>query len=35
MEAELIEPSLYFNMDPTAAKRFAQAFDDRMNNLAL
>jgi len=35
MEAELIEPSLYFNMDPTAAKRFAQAFDDRMKNLAL
>lgn len=32
MEAELIEPSLYFNMDDKAAQRFAQAFDDRMNS---
>jgi len=35
MEAELIEPSLYFNMDPKAAQRFAQAFDDRMKSLIL
>lgn len=28
MEAELIEPSLYFNMDPTAAERFARALDN-------
>ena len=26
MEIELIEPSLYFNMDPQAAQRFADAF---------
>jgi len=26
MEAELIEPSLYFNMDDKAAERFAAAF---------
>jgi hypothetical protein len=26
MEAELIEPSLYFNMDPLSATRFSQAF---------
>ena len=30
MEAELIEPSLYFNMDSKAAKRFAQAFVNKM-----
>jgi hypothetical protein len=30
MEAELIEPSLYFNMDAQAAKRFANAFVKRM-----
>lgn len=30
MEAELIEPSLYFNMDPKSPARFAQAFVDRM-----
>jgi hypothetical protein len=30
MELELIEPSLYFNMDNEAAKRFASAFDKRM-----
>ncbi len=30
MEAELIEPSLYFNMDDNAAKRFANAFVERM-----
>lgn len=29
MEAELIEPSLYFNMDPDAAERFALAIDQR------
>ena len=28
MEAELIEPSLYFNMDEYSAARFAKAFDD-------
>ena len=32
MEAELIEPSLYFNMDKDSAKRFAQAFDNRMKS---
>lgn len=31
MEAELIEPSLYFNMDENSAQRFANAFDKRMN----
>ena len=31
MEAELIEPSLYFNMDTKSPARFAQAFVDRMN----
>lgn len=30
MEAELIEPSLYFNMDPKSPARFAQAFVDKM-----
>lgn len=32
MEAELIEPSLYFNMDDKAAERFAAAFIKRMNS---
>ena len=27
MELELIEPSLYFNMDPASPRRFAAAFD--------
>jgi len=31
MEAELIEPSLYFNMDKASPQRFAQAFVARMN----
>lgn len=35
MEAELIEPSLYFNMDAESPLRFAQAFVKRMNKLAL
>lgn len=35
MEAELIEPSLYFNMDEQAAPRFAKAFVDRMSLLTL
>ncbi|WP_254849539.1 RimK family alpha-L-glutamate ligase [Thalassotalea sp. PP2-459] len=35
MEAELIEPSLYFNMDQQAAKRFADAFVERMHQLTL
>lgn len=35
MEAELIEPSLYFNMDSDSAKRFAQAFAQRMHNLSI
>lgn len=35
MEAELIEPSLYFNMDEQSPLRFAQAFVKRMNHLAL
>ena len=30
MEAELIEPSLYFNMDSDSPKRFADAFANRM-----
>lgn len=30
MEAELIEPSLYFNMDDASPQRFAHAFDTRM-----
>jgi len=34
MEAELIEPSLYFNMDNESPKRFAQAFVERMNKLS-
>jgi hypothetical protein len=35
MEAELIEPSLYFNMDEQSATRFAQAFVNRMQSLTL
>lgn len=31
MEAELIEPSLYFNMDAEAAGRFANAFVERVS----
>ncbi|TLU67519.1 hypothetical protein FE810_00775 [Thalassotalea litorea] len=30
MEAELIEPSLYFNMDPTSPQRFVDCFVKRM-----
>lgn len=30
MELELIEPSLYFNMDPESPKRFARVFDKWM-----
>ncbi|MEW6996337.1 RimK family alpha-L-glutamate ligase [Colwelliaceae bacterium BS250] len=30
MEAELIEPSLYFNMDAKSAQRFAHAFAEKM-----
>ncbi|WDD99746.1 ATP-grasp domain-containing protein [Thalassomonas actiniarum] len=33
MEAELIEPSLYFNMDDNSAARFARAFVERMARL--
>ncbi|WDE12548.1 ATP-grasp domain-containing protein [Thalassomonas haliotis] len=33
MEAELIEPSLYFNMDNQSAERFAKAFAERMARL--
>jgi glutathione synthase/RimK-type ligase-like ATP-grasp enzyme len=33
MEAELIEPSLYFNMDKTSPQRFADAFVTRMTSL--
>jgi len=33
MEAELIEPSLYFNTDENSAQRFANAFVKRMNVL--
>ena len=35
MEAELIEPSLYFNMDEQSATRFAHAFVNRMQSLTL
>ncbi|HKK45532.1 MAG TPA: hypothetical protein VJ964_08425, partial [Balneolaceae bacterium] len=30
MELELIEPSLYFNMDPESPERFAKVFDHWM-----
>ncbi len=30
MELELIEPALYFRMNPPSAARFARAFDERM-----
>lgn len=33
MELELIEPSLYFNMDKHSPKRFAEIFNNRMNAL--
>ncbi len=33
MEAELIEPSLYFNMDEQSASRFATAFANKMISL--
>ena len=32
MEAELIEPSLYFNLDQDSPARFATAFNDYINN---
>lgn len=32
MELELIEPSLYFNMDPDSPQRFARFFDEWMQN---
>lgn len=32
IELELIEPSLYFNMDPNSPRRFATAFDRWMND---
>ncbi|WP_448553107.1 ATP-grasp domain-containing protein [Thalassotalea montiporae] len=35
MEAELIEPSLYFNMDKDSAARFAQAFAAKMQKLSI
>lgn len=35
MEAELIEPSLYFNMDDKSAEKFANAFDSKMSRLSL
>ncbi|GAA5135119.1 ATP-grasp domain-containing protein [Thalassotalea piscium] len=35
MEAELIEPSLYFNMDEESPKRFAKAFVERMQHITL
>ncbi|GHE97116.1 ATP-grasp domain-containing protein [Thalassotalea profundi] len=35
MEAELIEPSLYFNMDNESPRRFAKAFVERMHYLTL
>jgi glutathione synthase/RimK-type ligase-like ATP-grasp enzyme len=33
MEAELIEPSLYFNLDPGSPARFARAFEDFVKDL--
>lgn len=33
MEAELIEPSLYFNMDPKSPKRFVDAFVSKLEKL--
>ena len=35
MEAELIEPSLYFNMDAESPARFAKAFVSKMEKLGL
>ncbi len=35
MEAELIEPSLYFNMDAESPVKFAQAFAAKMKKLAI
>lgn len=35
MELELIEPSLYFNMDPDSPMRFAEAFENRMKTLGI
>jgi len=32
MELELIEPSLYFNMDPDSPRRFARVFNDWMKD---
>jgi len=33
MELELIEPSLYLQVDEEAPDRFAKAFDKRMKNI--
>ncbi len=35
MELELIEPSLYFNMDPNSPMRFVEAFENRMKTLGI
>jgi|WetSurMetagenome_2_1015567.scaffolds.fasta_scaffold01204_8 glutathione synthase/RimK-type ligase-like ATP-grasp enzyme len=35
IELELIEPSLYFNMDSLSPERFANAFNNRMKNLSM
>ena len=35
MELEVIEPSLYFNMNTQSPERFAKAFDTRMKNLSM
>jgi glutathione synthase/RimK-type ligase-like ATP-grasp enzyme len=35
MELELIEPSLYFNMDSQSPERFVKAFNNRMKNLSM
>jgi glutathione synthase/RimK-type ligase-like ATP-grasp enzyme len=32
MELELIEPSLYFNLDPKSPRKFAEVFDEWMKN---
>ena len=35
MEAELIEPSLYFNLDPESPRRYVEAMDRRMRRMGI
>jgi len=35
MEAELIEPSLYFNLDDSSPQRFVNAIERRMKRLGM